>query len=316
MLDLRQLQYFVAVAEEGQMTRAAAKMHVAQPALSQAIAQLEVRLGVELLERHARGVSLTPAGESFLAKARTAVAAADAADRTAQAFARADLGRVELGHVGPQPNYTEPRLLAAFASAAPRAHVSFRHLPFPAGTTSDWLAEVDVTISHAPAAEADLRVHVVREEPCALVVPRTNPLSRRAEIPVADALGETFISFHESVQPRWAAFHSLDHHRGGPPANQTDHRVKTPSDMLMAMTARAAVTVVPESDATVIVQALRGVTAVRLLDAAPARIALAVRKRPHNALVSVLIAAARAQGSDCDEEQPQPRAARAAGARG
>jgi len=315
MLDLRQLQYFVAVAEEGQMTRAAAKMHVAQPALSQAIAQLEARLGVELLERHARGVSLTPAGESFLAKARAAVAAADAADRTAQAFARADSGRLELGHIGPHPQYTEPHALTGFAAAAPRAELSLRHMTFPTRPTSDWLADVDVALCHAPAEEADVRIRVLREEPCVLVVPRSNPLSRRDEVPVEEVLDETFISFSEAVQPQWSAFHSLDHHRGGPPAARTGDEMARPSDMLMAMTARTGVTVVPECDAGMIVQALRGVTAVRLRGAAPARMAECSRKRPHNALVAAFIAAAESANDTADELQER-RAARAASARG
>jgi len=65
MPRLRQLRYFVAVAEEGQMTAAAQKLHLAQPALSQGIAQLERQLGVELLRRNPHGVTLTPAGGSF-----------------------------------------------------------------------------------------------------------------------------------------------------------------------------------------------------------------------------------------------------------
>src|SRR5205823_11580748 len=84
-----QLRYFVTVADEGQMTRAARKLHVAQPALSHAIAQLEAELGIELLQRHARGVSLTPAGEAFLVKARTALAAGTEAEQTAKSLARA-----------------------------------------------------------------------------------------------------------------------------------------------------------------------------------------------------------------------------------
>jgi DNA-binding transcriptional LysR family regulator len=314
MLDLRQLQYFVAVAEDGQMTRAAAKMHVAQPALSQSIAQLEARLGVELLERHARGVSLTAAGESFLAKARAAVAAADAADRTAQAFARAGSGRLELGHVGPAPSYTEPHALSGFAVAAPAAELSLRHMSFPTAPTSDWLADVDVALCHAPAGDADVRIHQLREEPCALIVPRENPLARREEITVEEALEETFISFDDAVQPRWAAFHRLDHHRGAPPAEQTDHRVKSPSEMLVAIVSRRGVTVVPECDAVMLVQALRGVSAVRLRDAAPAQMALCTRKRPHNVLVDAFVAAAQAASRDGDELRPR-RAARAAGAR-
>ncbi len=76
-LDLRQFLYFVTVVEEGQITRAATRLHVAQPALSQAIAKLEDSVGVRLLERHARGVTPTPAGAAFLEKARAALTATE-----------------------------------------------------------------------------------------------------------------------------------------------------------------------------------------------------------------------------------------------
>src|ERR1700704_6902157 len=90
-----QLRYFVAVARELQITRAARKLNVAQPALSQAIAQLESELGVQLLERQVRGVTLTPAGEVFYEKALAAVAAVCEAGQTAQALARAPGGTGE-----------------------------------------------------------------------------------------------------------------------------------------------------------------------------------------------------------------------------
>src|SRR6202035_2948495 len=92
-----QLLYFVTVAEEGQITRAAARLHVAQPALSQAIAQLEEELGIELLERHPRGVTLTAAGEAFLPKARAAVAADADAALAAEWLARSSEGTIEFG---------------------------------------------------------------------------------------------------------------------------------------------------------------------------------------------------------------------------
>jgi DNA-binding transcriptional LysR family regulator len=84
-----QLHYFVVVAEEEQITRAAAKLHIAQPALSHAIAQLESELGVELFERHPRGMTLTTAGEVFLPKARAVVARAQEAALMARRLRRA-----------------------------------------------------------------------------------------------------------------------------------------------------------------------------------------------------------------------------------
>src|ERR1700688_123261 len=98
-----QLRYFVAVADEGQMTRAARKLHIAQPALSQAIAQLESDLARGRLERHARGVTLTPAGEAFLPKARAALAAETDAAATAQSLARSVRGAITVGYIGPPP---------------------------------------------------------------------------------------------------------------------------------------------------------------------------------------------------------------------
>src|SRR5271167_222480 len=110
------LLYFVTVAEEGQITRAAGRLHVAQPALSQAIAQLEEELGIELLERHARGVTLTPAGEAFLPKARAAVAADADAALAAEWLARTGEGMVEFGFVGSPPGLDSPAMLDAFRS--------------------------------------------------------------------------------------------------------------------------------------------------------------------------------------------------------
>src|SRR6516165_9692818 len=93
------LHYFVTVADEGQITRAAQKLHIAQPALSHAIAELESQLGIELLERNPHGVTLTAAGEAFLVKARLAVAAHGDVVDTARMLARGQTQTIELGFV-------------------------------------------------------------------------------------------------------------------------------------------------------------------------------------------------------------------------
>jgi DNA-binding transcriptional LysR family regulator len=98
-MELRHLRYFVAIAEERSFTRAAERLWVAQPGLSTQIRRLESELGVQLFERHTRGVDLTDAGELFLERARTALAAADAARATGHDLAHGLVGSVRLGIV-------------------------------------------------------------------------------------------------------------------------------------------------------------------------------------------------------------------------
>src|SRR5271157_5388401 len=151
-----QLEYFVAVVEEGQFTRAATRLHLAQPALSHSIAQLEESLGFKLLERHPRGVSLTPEGERFYEKARLAVAAAAEASEAALSLARAEKGMVEWGFVVAPPGLHSPGPLRAVSQMRPDIDVRFRELPFPTTPTRSWLAEVDVAVCHHPADDSNV----------------------------------------------------------------------------------------------------------------------------------------------------------------
>jgi DNA-binding transcriptional LysR family regulator len=286
-----QLRNFVTVAEDGQMTRAARRLHVAQPALSQAISQLESELGLVLLERHARGVTLTPAGEAFLPKARAAVAAADDAVRTAGALVRAASATMNVGFIGPAPMVNAPELFGEFADAQPDAKVAFRELPFPSSPTTSWVQEVDVVFSPPPTPERCVRFQGVRLEPRAVVVPNDHPLAERSELAVADVLDELFIGYHPDVQPAWAGFGSFDDHRGKP-ARLTRERARTPPEMLTMMATRSAITAVPLSDARVIQEVLRGVVAIPVRDANPAVLSLMWLEDNRNPCVQALVALA------------------------
>src|SRR5262245_39336873 len=96
-MELRHLRYFVAIAEEGSFTRAAGRLWVAQPGLSTQIRRLESELGAQLFERHTRGVDLTAAGELFLDRARTALAAAEVARCTGHDLESGLAGSIRLG---------------------------------------------------------------------------------------------------------------------------------------------------------------------------------------------------------------------------
>ena len=297
-LKTDQLRYFVTVAEEGQIARAAKKLYIAQPALSQAIAQLEGELGLQLLERHARGVRLTTAGEAFLEKARAVVETEREVSLTAESLARAARGVLEVGFIGPPPPLIAHELFTAFADGQPDCEVTFRELPFPRGDSHTWLETVDVALCQPPALEEGIGAFPVRIEPRALVVSAAHPLARRGEALVEEAFEETFISYRPDVQPGWAGFHSLDDHRGGPPAALTADHVATSLEMLGKLaTAGEAVTALPLSDARLIEQVLPGVCALPLTDAEPASVSLVWAQREcHPRLQALLDSAAATTG--------------------
>jgi DNA-binding transcriptional LysR family regulator len=295
-MDFRRghLLYFVTVVEEGQITRAAKRLHIAQPALSQAIGQLESDLGVALLERHARGVRLTPAGEVFFEKARIAVEAWDEALETAQSLARDRSGTIDFGFVGSPPALDSPGPLEAFAARHPEIELHYRELPFPTSPTSSWLAEVDLVSCHMPPAERGVWNLVIRTEPRALLVPKHHHLAGRDAVRVEEVLDETFIALHTRVESEWSGFWSLDDERGGPPRRRTNDGAANPQEVLAALSARAAITTVPASVARVIMNFPSTVTTVALLDGAHVSIALSGRDDRRGALVDAVIAFAKA----------------------
>jgi DNA-binding transcriptional LysR family regulator len=287
------LLYFVTVVEEGQMTRAARKLDLAQPALSQAIAQLESEVGVQLLERHPRGVALTPAGEQFYEHARLAVDAAAEAEQTVSWLARGAEGSIEFGFVGSPPTVDSPSQLEAFAEAYPDIDIHYRELPFPPTSTSSWLASVDVAVCHLPPEDPQVWRLTLRSEPRVVLAPRRHPIAARRELALAEVLDETFVGLHPSIDPAWAGFWSLDDHRGGPPAHTTDDGAANPHEVLAALASRRAITTVPATVAGLIINLLTGVVAIPLHGAGPCTIALVGHRDRRNPLVASLLAFAQ-----------------------
>ena len=284
------LRYFVAVSDEGQIARAATRLHVSPPAVTQAISGLESELGFTVLERHAQGVKLTPAGERFLAKARRALAAEMDAAQTAQWLARVARGTIEFGFVGVPPGLDSPGVLSRFTEEHPEIDLRYRELSFPGPCTSDWLAEVDMAVTHVPPADENVWCQRVRAEPRAVLAPRSHPLASRRELRVAEVLDEAFIGYSEEVDPNWAGFWSLDDHRGGPPLQVTTDRATSPQEVLAALAVRDAITTVPASSAATLVNFLTHLTSIPLIDADPTTFVLAGRRDRDNPLVESFLA--------------------------
>lgn len=302
------LRYFVAVAEEGQMTRAAAKLHMAQPALSQAISQLESELGLQLLERHPRGVTLTAAGETFLEKARQALAAETDAAQTAESLARSAQGSIEFGFIAIPPGLTHPDLLAAFAETHPDIELRFREIQPPSGPTALWLGEVDVALCSQPLADPDVWVQAFRAHPRVVLAAASHPLAKRRELTVAEVLDETFIAMDPRFEPTWAGFWSLDDHRGEPPPHQATDRAGTMQERFAMIAAGRGITTVPACHAEVIAKLVSNVVAIPLCDADPTILSLVGREDHRNPLVEALRAVARNLAEDA-ADGPLPASA-------
>jgi DNA-binding transcriptional LysR family regulator len=276
------------------MTGAARKLHLAQPALSQAIAQLERQLGVQLLERHARGVILTAAGEAFLPKARGVVAAADDADRTAKSLARAARRAILWGFIGTPPMVDAPDLFAAFAAVCPGVDISFRELTFPRGSPVTWLSEVDIALCYSPTPHTDVHSEPLRTEPRVVVAATSHPLARRGELTVAEVLDETFCGTSPSLEPIRAGFWRLDDHRGKPAPYMTDDGAVNPQEVIACIASGRAITTAPASSAANVLKGLTNVVAIPLRDAHPAVLTLTWCKGNHNPNVEALAEVARA----------------------
>src|ERR1700742_1982373 len=123
-MELRHMRYFVAIAEERSFTRAAERLWVAQPGLSTHVRRLGAELGVRLLNRHPRGVSLTQAGEVFLERARVALAATDAAAAPGRDLSAGVIGRVRLGGAGGAGGAAASDLLRRFSNERPGIELS------------------------------------------------------------------------------------------------------------------------------------------------------------------------------------------------
>lgn len=291
-IKLQQLAYFVRVAEEGQMTRAARELHLAQPALSQAIAHLESDLGVALLQRHPRGVSLTPAGETLLVKARAALDAAADAELTAESLTRAARNVIELGFLGAPPMLDAPELFARLTRTHPDLEVSFHELTFPIGSTAAWLAKVDIALCFSPPPHPAVETRPIRVEPRMLIVAEGHPLARRRRVSAKQLLDETFAGMHPEVDPAWAGFWRLDAHRGGPAERLTSDHASSPHELFAIISAGRAVTTAPASEAAHVVRSLESVVAIPLQGAAPAVLSLAWHRERRNPLVETIAAAA------------------------
>jgi DNA-binding transcriptional LysR family regulator len=192
---LRQLQYFVAVAEHGTVSHAAQALSISQSAVTEAIKELEADLGVRLFDRHARGLALTHRGQQFLRHATTILADVSAARRAFESDQAALEGSLALGVTALTSGYVLSDLLARFRRANPKVTVS------AVEDTGEYLEhlliggelDVAVMVTSGIRERTALQVELLSVSPYRLWVPIGHRLARQEAIAVADLAGESLI---------------------------------------------------------------------------------------------------------------------------
>jgi DNA-binding transcriptional LysR family regulator len=204
-MDLRHLRYFVAVAEEGHVTRAAERLGIQQPPLSQQIKALETELEVQLFRRKPRGVELTEAGESLLVDARRILDQVAAALARAQRTARGEQGRLAVGFTASAPFHPfVTRIIRDFRTAHPLVSMTLQESG-TAELVEDLLSErLDVAFVRSAVSKAEgLAVYNLFEEPMVAALPARHPLARRRGGPLAlaELSGEPFVLYRRAAAP-------------------------------------------------------------------------------------------------------------------
>lgn len=201
MPDLRHLRAFVAVAEEGGFTRAATRLSVAQQAVSKTVGMLESELGVELLHRTTRAVTLTQAGEALLASGREVLAAADAAFSEAIALGRGLRGTVRVGLTPSVGLGVRARIASAITNEAPDVAVDFREIRPTEARDLLRRRELDVALARWRPAAGDLAHVELPPTPAALFVPAGHRLAGRASVHLHELDGERLLTWNADSHP-------------------------------------------------------------------------------------------------------------------
>lgn len=201
MIDIRQLRYFVAVAETLHFGRAAERLHVTQPPLSRQVAALEKALGARLIERNSRKARLTHAGERFLADSQAVLVAFDQACRNAQAANAGDLGELTVGFMMHAAYSSVPVLTRRFVAKFPDVRLHL-HETMPS-TILDGIirGELDAGITFNPGRVRGLATMVIQREPMCLVVPASHPLATEEPVSAERLVDEPLIAAPADVAP-------------------------------------------------------------------------------------------------------------------
>jgi DNA-binding transcriptional LysR family regulator len=199
-MNLNHLRAFVAVADSLSFSRAARRLHVSQPALSNQIKLLEEDLGAKLFERNRRSVSLTTAGKEILDDAERLLSTADEIRQRVRRISGGTAGTLRIGFVASATADIIPRMTVAFRKSFPEVSLELKNLPTVPQIDALRQRTLDAGIVRLPLGEGDIEVHPLASEPFAIVVSKQHTAAG-SKITVRDLAGEPFVCYSERLAP-------------------------------------------------------------------------------------------------------------------
>lgn len=201
MIELRHLRYFMAVAAELHFGRAAERLHMAQPPLSQQIRQLEAELGFQLFHRTKRSVVLTEAGQVFLEDCQRIFRQLEQAIATGRQVSRGEMGQLVIGFVSSAAYSVLPDILRSFRLQVPGVSLELHEL-----TTDQqlqWLRErrLDIGFVRSPIEESGCNLMTILQEPLVVALPEHHALRHQPQVSLQSLIGESFILFPRPLAP-------------------------------------------------------------------------------------------------------------------
>lgn len=228
-MELRHLRSFVVLAEELHFGRAAARIPLAQPALSHQIKQLEREVGARLLDRGSSGVRLTQAGELFLPHARATLRQATQAVTAVREQISGITGMLRVGVFAHGAAELTTPVLQAFRAARPGVQLTVRELDFTQQTSELAEHRVDVALVRPPLADDRVRLTPLAMEPRVAVVPAGHPLAGAASVMVDDLLDDPVLAANPSEPRVWTDYWRMTDRRGGVAPRRSGPTASAPS---------------------------------------------------------------------------------------
>jgi DNA-binding transcriptional LysR family regulator len=291
---LRDLRYFVTVADELSFTRAAERLHLSQPALSKQIRGLETTLRSQLLRRDRRHVELTEAGKALHSAARSLLADWDETVATVADAAAAEARVLRIGTLTSIGRALFPAVLAEFGKQEPDWQVELRS--FGWGDPSAGLAEreTDAAFVWLPTGTTDIETEVLATEPRLVAVSSRHPLAGRAAVTFAEIAGDPFAALPASAGAARDFWLALDSRAGWPPRIAAE--ASSADEIFELVAAGTAVTLLAEGNAAVYSRS--GITCIPVTGLEPARLAIAWRRGDRRACVRDFVRACRDAASE------------------